>query len=100
MIEILDCTLRDGGYYNNWNFNYKLVNKYANVVSSLPITSIEPGYISDTKDTKGFFYHLDNKILDILKKKLRNNQKLFVMINLKEIKSYNNLYSSIKKKCL
>jgi 4-hydroxy 2-oxovalerate aldolase len=97
MIEILDCTLRDGGYYNNWNFNYKLVDRYANVVSSLPITSIEPGYISDTKDTKGFFYHLDNKILDILKKKLRNNQKLFVMINLKEIKSYNNLYSLIKK---
>ena len=20
-IKILDCTLRDGGYYNNWNFS-------------------------------------------------------------------------------
>ena len=22
-IKILDCTLRDGGYYNNWNFEFK-----------------------------------------------------------------------------
>ena len=25
---ILDCTLRDGGYYNNWDFSKDLVNQY------------------------------------------------------------------------
>ena len=24
-IEVLDCTLRDGGYYNNWDFSLNLV---------------------------------------------------------------------------
>ena len=24
-IKILDCTLRDGGYYNNWDFDYEVV---------------------------------------------------------------------------
>ena len=27
-MQILDCTLRDGGYYNNWKFNIKDANKY------------------------------------------------------------------------
>lgn len=25
---ILDCTLRDGGYYNDWDFDRKLVTEY------------------------------------------------------------------------
>ena len=25
-IEVLDCTLRDGGYYNNWDFKIELIN--------------------------------------------------------------------------
>ena len=97
MIQILDCTLRDGGYYNNWNFDYSLANEYINTVSNLPISTIEIGYISNANDQKGTFYHLDAKILNIFKKKLKNNQELFVMINLKEIKSYNALNLLIEK---
>ena len=25
---ILDCTIRDGGYYNSWDFDPKLTNDY------------------------------------------------------------------------
>ena len=28
LMKILDCTLRDGGYYNNWDFSKDLVNDY------------------------------------------------------------------------
>ncbi|SVE17491.1 uncharacterized protein METZ01_LOCUS470345, partial [marine metagenome] len=28
MLQILDCTLRDGGYYNNWRFQDTLVRNY------------------------------------------------------------------------
>ena len=28
-IKLLDCTLRDGGYYTNWNFDDDLVDTYA-----------------------------------------------------------------------
>ena len=24
----IDCTLRDGGYYNNWDFSEEFVKKY------------------------------------------------------------------------
>ena len=37
-IKILDCTLRDGGYYNDWNFSTKLVNEY---VSSINKSNID-----------------------------------------------------------
>ena len=28
MIKLLDCTLRDGGYYTNWDFDKNLVRGY------------------------------------------------------------------------
>ena len=33
-INIIDCTLRDGGYYNNWDFSNNLVNEYLKSVWS------------------------------------------------------------------
>ena len=43
-IEFLDCTLRDGGYYNNWNFNIELINKYLQVVNKIKIKYVELGF--------------------------------------------------------
>ena len=45
-IKILDCTLRDGGYYTNWDFNESLVEEYAISMNNLPIDYIEVGYRS------------------------------------------------------
>ena len=27
-VNLIDCTLRDGGYYNNWNFSKNLIDSY------------------------------------------------------------------------
>ena len=55
-INILDCTLRDGGYYNNWNFSTNLVEKYLAAVVKLPIDIVEVGYVSDSKkDNYGLY---------------------------------------------
>ena len=63
-LKILDCTLRDGGYYTNWNFPSNLVDKYLSVVSKLPIDEIEIGYVSlNEKDDKGLFFHLNDQYL-------------------------------------
>ncbi len=43
-MKILDCTLRDGGYYTNWDFDDKLVNDYLELVKFLPIDIVEVGY--------------------------------------------------------
>ena len=49
-INLLDCTLRDGGYYNNWKFDKKLVNKYLNVISEY-VEHVEIGFRFFNKDS-------------------------------------------------
>ena len=97
-IKILDCTLRDGGYYTGWNFSKDFLNNYLSTVKALPISSIEVGYISDNKDDLGPFYHLDNKILKDIKSKIRKDQKLIAMINFKEVRSANHLKKILANK--
>ena len=40
---ILDCTLRDGGYYNNWEFSKTLVEKYLAACNDANIDYVELG---------------------------------------------------------
>ncbi len=42
-MKILDCTLRDGGYYNKWNFDNHVVEAYLNAVSLANIDYVELG---------------------------------------------------------
>lgn len=91
-LKILDCTLRDGGYYTDWNFSLNLTQKYLQSIAKLPIDIIEIGYISNNKkDNFGLHYHLNVSYLKSVKKKIRKNQKLCCMINSKEIKSSRDL---------
>ena len=62
-MEILDCTLRDGGYYTDWNFPKAIVDSYLKTLSGLPISAVELGYLSNKKDNNGPFYHLSKSIL-------------------------------------
>ena len=48
-IKLLDCTLRDGGYYNNWNFHFPSVRKYLHQIYSSKIDIVEIGSIFSTK---------------------------------------------------
>ena len=44
MLKILDCTLRDGGYYTNWDFSADVVDAYIDAMNQLPIDYLEVGY--------------------------------------------------------
>ena len=72
-LTLLDCTLRDGGYYTNWNFSSDLVEIYLQTVSKLPISYIELGYLSDVRDNNGPFYHLNYNSISFAKKILRKD---------------------------
>jgi 4-hydroxy 2-oxovalerate aldolase len=41
---LLDCTLRDGGYYNRWDFSTDLVNRYLVVMADSGIEWVELGF--------------------------------------------------------
>jgi len=44
--KILDCTLRDGGYYTNWSFDRSLVRSLVKSLDSQNVDVIEMGYKS------------------------------------------------------
>ena len=80
---ILDCTLRDGGYYTNWNFESDMVK---NLIKSLDLSSvdvIELGYKSPVKGGK-YRKCNDRFIWDILEHKLPVNSQLAFMIDAKD----------------
>ena len=49
---LLDCTLRDGGYYNSWDFNDSLIHDYLLAMKAVRVDVVELGFRST--DKKGF----------------------------------------------
>ena len=84
----IDCTLRDGGYYNSWNFEHGLVNKYLESMDQLKVDFVEIGFrfLKDTKNL-GPFSSTTEIFLNSLK--LPKNLKLAVMINIGEFNIHN-----------
>ena len=95
---LLDCTLRDGGYYTNWFFDTEFIDNYIKVISKLPVDMIEIGYFSKKNNRYGPFFNLENKIIHKFKKNLKKNQKIFAMINAKEFKNIKDLNQIINNK--
>jgi len=48
-MKILDCTLRDGGYYTNWTFDDSLVKSMVSTLDNYAVDIIELGYKSPVK---------------------------------------------------
>lgn len=85
-IRVLDCTLRDGGYYTQWEFDPDFVNEYLDLVARSPIHDVEIGYRSPEKDSYfGRYFYLSRQELTEAKQRLRANQRLGLMFNLKDI---------------
>lgn len=40
----LDCTLRDGGYYNDWDFPPNIINKYLAAMDAVGVNTVELGF--------------------------------------------------------
>lgn len=43
-ITILDCTLRDGGYHNNWDFSIDLIDQYLIAIKAAGVDVVELGF--------------------------------------------------------
>jgi 4-hydroxy 2-oxovalerate aldolase len=95
-IILLDCTLRDGGYYNNWDFSDALVKNYLQVMKSCSIDYVELGFRSLQRTPfKGALAFTTNNYLD--KNIKTRNINLGVMINASEIlKDYDTIVKSLK----
>ncbi len=86
MTEVLDCTLRDGGYYTDWDFTPETVRTYLHSVARLPISFVEVGYVNDPgHGYTGEFNYLTPERLREIRAELRDDQKLVVMIDGKNL---------------
>ena len=82
-ISILDCTLRDGGYINNWDFPVSQTLKIINSLNSSNIDIVELGYLSDRKGKANNSTLFDSvETIDSLVKEIDQNFNKVVMINL------------------
>ncbi len=53
-MQILDCTLRDGGYYNSWDFSHAFVQKYLDTTRAMGIKYVEIGFrLNSNRGFKG-----------------------------------------------
>lgn len=85
-MKLLDCTLRDGGYYTNWDFDENLVYEYCKSMDSLPIEYIEVGYRSiPLSGYLGKYYYCPIYVLEKLKQ-LMPSKKLVIILNEKDIR--------------
>lgn len=81
---ILDCTLRDGGYYTNWDFNRELVSVYLNECEKLPIDYLEIGYRSRPMSAyHGEYFYLPESTIKFIRK--NSSKKLAVILNEKDV---------------
>ena len=46
VLKVLDCTFRDGGYYNNWDFDTLVVQKYLHAIANANIDIVIPRFLS------------------------------------------------------
>lgn len=85
MIKLIDCTLRDGGYYNNWDFSTELIEEYLIAMSAAEIDYVELGFRSFDK-SNGFMgacaYTSDNFIRSL---RIPPGLKIGVMMNAAEL---------------
>ena len=50
-IQLLDCTLRDGGYVNDWNFGETNIKRVLQSLINSGIDVVECGFVSQKKET-------------------------------------------------
>lgn len=75
--KILDCTLRDGGYKNNWNFSEKEIDNLLKLYKEVPVDMIEYGYLRPNQKASGTIFSSINQFVQAIP--LLKEKKTFLM---------------------
>ncbi|RRV87699.1 aldolase catalytic domain-containing protein [Stutzerimonas stutzeri] len=83
-MNFLDCTLRDGGYYNKWDFSYTLIRQYLEAMLAAGVDIVELGLRSlDRSGFKGASAFTTDEFIRSLD--VPAQLKVSVMINASEL---------------
>ena len=87
-IKILDCTLRDGGYYNDWSFPSDVVCDYLTAMAAAKVNIVELGLRSLKNESfKGASAFTTDAYLNSLT--IPESLSVAVMVNASELVSEN-----------
>ena len=81
-LQILDCTLRDGGYCNEWNFGFENIQRIITCLQDANIDIVECGFLQDKGEynsSKTIFTNLNQ--LEHFLPDDRNGKTYVVMVN-------------------
>jgi 4-hydroxy 2-oxovalerate aldolase len=94
--NLIDCTLRDGGYYNNWQFSRTEIQNYINEISKSGIKFVEIGFLFLPMDKqKGLTAYCDNNFFNNFS--FPKNINFGIMINASDLINYINKDEEEKK---
>jgi 4-hydroxy 2-oxovalerate aldolase len=83
--SIFDCTLRDGGYYTNWDFDKSIVDTYIKAINKLPIECIEIGYRNrPSKSYLGKYGYCP--VFELANIREQTSKRIAIMLNEKDVK--------------
>ena len=86
-MKILDCTIRDGGYYTNWDFDKDLIKTYCKSMELSPIDYVEIGYRSTPLEGYlGEYFYCPDFVMKELKE-IMPSKKLAIILNEKDIRA-------------
>lgn len=97
-MNILDCTLRDGGYYTDWDFSDAVLSSYLEAMDELPVDYVEVGYRNlPANDYLGRFGYTPVSVLERIRRQC--GKKLAVMLNEKStrVSDLDRLLSPVKE---
>ena len=80
-MKIIDVTLRDGGFINDFNWSAEEANSFLDIASSLSISYLEIGYWKQSSKSKNKYYGLNENSVTELGNSVKNNMPLSIMID-------------------
>lgn len=83
-LKLIDCTLRDGGYYNNWDFPRELIIDYLVAMNAASVDYVELGFRSfDIVGFKGACAYTTDSFIESLP--IPTGLAIGVMVNAAEL---------------
>jgi 4-hydroxy 2-oxovalerate aldolase len=80
-LKIIDVTLRDGGFVNDFNWDLKQAKSHVNAMADIGVHIIELGYWKQTEKSSNPFYNMDENTLVFLTDNLDSTIVVAVMID-------------------
>ncbi|HOX31137.1 MAG TPA: aldolase catalytic domain-containing protein [Spirochaetales bacterium] len=95
-ITFLDCTFRDGGYYNAWDFSQALADEYLETMAAAGVDVVELGFRSiNNEGFKGAFAYTSDDLLGELH--IPSSLRISVMVNGSEVALHDGMRAVLEK---